>query len=386
MNKSSDNRIETILAQAGSRVDAQTGGLAAPIQPATTFARGPDYKPTAEGVIYGRDDVPIYKGLEEILAALEGVRAALVFPSGMAALSAVVRSVVDGGAIVAQKGVYYGTSVFLRKYCARHDIQLTEVDATDIAAVEAAVGQAQPNLVMIETPSNPWLGIVDIAAVAEIAHEAGALLMVDSTAATPLVTRPAELGADIVVHSATKMLNGHSDVLAGVVVANAVDTEWWTMIRAERREAGAVLGTFEAWLLLRGLRTLALRLERAMANAMKIAAFLDGHAAVDRVLYPGLPHHPGHEIARRQMRGGFGSLMSFLVPGGEAGALAVAGAVKTIARATSLGGVETLIEHRYTYERGITDVPPNLLRLSIGIEHADDLIADLQQALATIRA
>ncbi len=377
-------RPETMLAQAGSRADTQTGGLVAQIQPATTFARRPDYAPTADGVIYGRDDAPIYRELDTVLAELESTAAACTFASGMAAIAAVVRATAGRRGIVAQKGIYYGTTVFLRRHCARHGIPLTEVEAADSGALEAAVREAPPDLVLIETPSNPWLAVVDIAAAAAIAHEAGALLMVDSTAATPLVTRPAERGADIVVHSATKMLNGHSDVLAGVVAANAVATDWWAAIRAERREAGAVLGVFEAWLLLRGLRTLSLRLERAMANAARIAVFLDNHPAVRTVLYPGLPQHPGHDIAKRQMAGGFGYLMSFLVPNGADGALAIARGAETIARATSLGGVESVIEHRYTYERGITEVPPDLLRLSVGIEHVDDLIADLDRALSAI--
>jgi cystathionine gamma-synthase len=222
--------------------------------------------------------------------------------------------------------------------------------------------------------------VIDIRRTAEIAHGCGALLAVDGTAASPVLTRPLELGADLVMQSATKYLNGHSDVLAGVLVTAQPD-ERWAAIRADRHDAGALLGPFEAWLLLRGLRTLALRVERASANALAIARFLERHPRVERVLYPGLPSHPQHEIARRQMTGGFGGLLSFLVKGRAKDALAVARRLQVILRATSLGGIESLIEHRVSIEGPGTAVPPNLLRLSTGIEDTDDLIADLAQAL-----
>ncbi|PLX39162.1 MAG: cystathionine gamma-synthase [Hyphomicrobiales bacterium] len=376
--------IETLLAHGGGAIDAASGGVVPPIQPATTFARGDDYQPLAPGRIYGRDDMPLYAQLEGVLAELEGVRGALTFPSGMAAIAAVMRAVPNGGAIVAQSGIYWGTTVWLRKHCARSGVRLVEVDATDANILEHAIAEARPGLVLVETPSNPWLGIVDLKRAATAAHAVGALLAVDSTAATPIHSRPASFGADIVLHSATKSLNGHSDVLAGVVASDAIDAEWWTAIRAERREAGAVLGPFETWLFLRGLRTLALRVERASANAVAIASFLNSHEAVERVLYPGLADHPGHDIAVQQMTNGFGSLMSFCIKGGARDALAVAGALKVIVRATSLGGVESLIEHRHTIEAGVTDMPENLLRLSVGIEHVDDLIGDLEQALSQI--
>jgi cystathionine gamma-synthase len=224
------------------------------------------------------------------------------------------------------------------------------------------------------------LEVVEIARAAEVAHAAGALLAVDSTAATPILSRPLALGADLVMHSATKYLNGHSDVLAGVLVTGRTD-ERWAAIRADRHDAGALLGPFEAWLLLRGLRTLALRVRQACANALAIARFLEDHPKVQRVLYPGLPSHSQHALAQRQMAGGCGGLLSFQVKGDADAALAVAGRLRLIARATSLGGTESLIEHRFTIEGAATGVPPNLLRLSVGIEEADDLIADLAQAL-----
>jgi cystathionine gamma-synthase len=222
--------------------------------------------------------------------------------------------------------------------------------------------------------------VVEIARACEVAHAAGALLAVDSTAATPILSRPLALGADLVMHSATKYLNGHSDVLAGVLVTGRTD-ERWAAIRADRHDAGALLGPFEAWLLLRGLRTLALRVRQACANALAIARFLEDHPKVQRVLYPGLPSHSQHALAQRQMAGGCGGLLSFQVKGDADAALAVAGRLRLIARATSLGGTESLIEHRFTIEGAATGVPPNLLRLSVGIEEADDLIADLAQAL-----
>jgi cystathionine gamma-synthase len=242
------------------------------------------------------------------------------------------------------------------------------------------VGEVKPKVVWIETPSNPMLDVVDIARAAKIAHAEGALLAVDSTAATPILTRPLALGADLVMHSATKYLNGHSDLLAGVLVTKEPG-ERWAAIKADRHDAGALLGPFEAWLLLRGLRTLALRVGQASKNALAIARFLEGHPNVERVRYPGLPSHPQYAQAMRQMDGGFGGLLSFLVKGDAAEALGVAGRLRLVARATSLGGTESLIEHRFTIEGAATGVPPNLLRLAAGIEDAEDLIADLAQAL-----
>jgi cystathionine gamma-synthase len=224
------------------------------------------------------------------------------------------------------------------------------------------------------------LDVIDIARAAEVAHAAGAVLAVDSTAATPILTRPLALGADLVMHSATKYLNGHSDVLAGVLVTNEPD-ERWAAIKADRHDAGALLGSFEAWLLLRGLRTLALRVRQASQSALAVARFLDDHPKIERVLYPGLPSHPQHSLAQRQMAGGFGGLLSFQVRGGADQALAIAGRLRLIGRATSLGGTESLIEHRFTIEGAATGVPSNLLRLSVGIEDTGDLIADLAQAL-----
>jgi cystathionine gamma-synthase len=301
----------------------------------------------------------------------------------MAAIAALFRTLRRGEAIVVQRPIYYGTLAWLARFCAHREIALGHFDGADPTGLERTARETRPAIVWIETPSNPLLHVVDIARAAEIAHAAGALLAVDSTAATPILTRPLALGADLVMHSATKYLNGHSDVLAGALVTKQID-ERWSAIRADRHDAGALLGPFEAWLLLRGLRTLALRVRQASKNALAVARFLETHHKVERVLYPGLPGHPRHDLARRQMAGGCGGLLSFQVKGDADTALAVAGRLQLIARATSLGGTESVIEHRFTIEGAATGVPPNLLRLSVGIEDPDDLIADLAQALNVV--
>ena len=368
-----------MLAQLGHYIDPATGGLVPPIQPSTTFARTPDYALINPAHSYGRADVTGYPQVEGVLCALEGGAEALVFPSGMAAIAALFRTLRRGEAVVAQRPIYYGTLAWLATFCAQREIALQHFEGADPMSLERVVQDAKPAIVWIETPSNPMLDVVDIARAAEVAHAAGALLAVDSTAATPILSRPLALGADLVMHSATKYLNGHSDVLAGVLVTGRTD-ERWAAIRADRHDAGALLGPFEVWLLLRGLRTLALRVRQACANALAIARFLEDHPRIERVLYPGLPSHPQHALAQRQMGGG-GGLLSFQVKGDAAAALAVAGRLRLIARATSLGGTESLIEHRFTIEGAATGVPPNLLRLSVGIEDEGDLIADLAQAL-----
>jgi cystathionine gamma-synthase len=369
-----------VLAQLGHYVDLATGGLVPPIQPSTTFARDEAYGLLNPAHTYGRDDSPGYPQVEAVLCELESGADALVFPSGMAASAALFRTLRRGEAIVVQRPIYYGTLAWLARFCARREIVLHHFDGVDPTSLERVVATAKPAIIWIETPSNPMLDVVDIARAAEIALGSGALLAVDSTAATPILTRPLGLGADLVMHSATKYLNGHSDLLAGVLVTRRID-ERWAAIKADRHDAGALLGPFEAWLLLRGLRTLALRVRQASENALAIARFLEGHSRIERVLYPGLPSHPQHALAQRQMAGGCGGLLSFLITGDAAAALAIAGRLGLIVRATSLGGTESLIEHRFTIEGAATGVPPNLLRLSAGIEDKDDLIADLAQAL-----
>ncbi|AXS40116.1 PLP-dependent aspartate aminotransferase family protein [Breoghania sp. L-A4] len=375
------HHVATLLAHANGTPDPVTGAVVPGIAPATTFARGADYALTSPQHLYARDDNDLFRQTEGLIARLENAAASRLFASGMAAISSIFRTVPPGAAVVLQSGIYWGTTAWARKFCKRQGIALVEADSTDGPRFCEILAETNPDLVFIETPANPGLGVTDIALVAEAAHEAGAILAVDATAATPLLCKPLDFGADLVAHSATKAMNGHSDLLAGVVSTGNAEDEHWKLIVEDRHDAGAVLGSFECWLLLRGLRTLALRVERMSANAQAIAEYLESNPAVERVLYPGLESHPGHEIAQAQMSGGYGSLLSFLVKGDETDALAVAGRLKLILRATSLGGVESLVEHRYTIEGDATGVAKNLLRLSVGIEHPDDLIADLQLAL-----
>lgn len=374
-----DMQPETLLAQAGGAIDMQSGGVVPPIQPATTYARDENYTPLNADNIYSRPHNDVVRQAEQVLAELEGGAAGLLFPSGMAAIAALFRTVPSGGRVIIQSGIYWNTTKWIREFCARRQIAVEEVDASDTAALAAMCSTGPANIVWVETPSNPWLKVTDVAAAKKAAESCGALLAVDSTAASPILTNPLKLGADIVMHSTTKVINGHSDVLGGVLVTKEV-TAVWQEIEIDRAGAGAVMGPFEAWLLLRGMRTLALRVDRMVDNAMKVARFLEDHPQVESVLFPGLESHPQHALAKAQMPGGAGFLMSFLVKGSRETALQVAGKMKFFHRATSLGGVESLVEHRHTIEPH-TGIPETLLRISIGVENADDLIADLGQAL-----
>ena len=371
----------TLAAQGLHFVDRQSGGIIPGIQPSSTFARGEDYKLLNPDNSYLRDHSPTVRQAEAVIAALEGGGEAIAFASGMAAVMAVFLSLPRGSHVVAPSVAYHGTLDRLRGLEADGAITLTLVPAGDDQALAAALKPGETALLWLETPTNPTWDVFDIAAAARAAKAAGALLAVDATVATPALTRCLDLGADIVFHSATKYLNGHSDLTAGVLISRLED-ELWAKIRAQRHAIGGVLGTFEAWLLQRGLRTLYLRVERASQNALTIAEHFEGHPAVERVLYPGLKSHPGHAVAARQMRGGFGGMLSILVKGGEAEAIAVAGRAKVFLRATSLGGVESLVEHRASIEGLHSLVPRNLLRLSVGIEDLRDLIGDLEQALS----
>ena len=366
------------VAQAGQFVDPETGAIIPPIQPSTTFARDAAYD-LIGGYSYSRHGSPSAERLEALAAELDEGAEARVFASGMAAIVAAFETLESGQHVVAPTVMYYGAQEWLRRISARRGIGLSLFDPADPAALAAAVKPGETAVVWIETPVNPSWDVIDIAAAAEAAHRAGAILAVDSTAATPVTTRPLALGADLVFHSATKYLNGHSDLTAGVLVTHEVDPRW-REIAELRRMMGGVLGAFEAWLLLRGLRTLYLRFEQASAGALQIARHFEGHARLRRVLYPGLESHSGHAVARRQMTAGFGGMLSLLVDGDAAAARAVAARTRLFVPATSLGGVESLIEHRATMEG--PRVPENLLRLSIGIEDPADLIADLEQALA----
>ncbi|MGX0878677.1 cystathionine gamma-synthase [Roseovarius sp. MBR-154] len=374
-----DHKPATIAAQAAGAVEAQTGGVVPGISLTTTYLRDADYGLMRPDNVYGRDQNDTVRQCEEVVRALEGAAASLLFPSGMAAIAAVFRALPSGARVVMQSGIYWGTLKWVRDYCVRRAIILDEIDAADPAALAEAC-RSTADMVWIETPSNPWLRTVDIAAAAGMAHKAGAVLVVDGTAATPVLTRALELGADVVMHSATKALNGHSDVLAGVLSCREPGQAMWQEIATDRHDAGAIIGPFEAWLLMRGMRTLPLRMERMCQNAMAVAEYLEARADIEAVYYPGLARHAGHAIAARQMQGGYGYLLSALVKGDKARALDVVGRLRLFHRATSLGGVESLVEHRHTIEPH-TGIPETLIRLSVGIEDAGDLIADLAQAL-----
>jgi cystathionine gamma-synthase len=368
------------VAQALGRIDPITRAIVPPIHVSTTYQRDADNR-YSSGNVYSRADNPTYDQPEDLLNALEGGADALVFSSGMAAATALFQALEPGDHVVAPTVMYWSLRKWLGGMASRWGLRVDLVDMSDIDALAQAMRPGTTKLVWVETPANPLWTITDIKAAAEIAHKAGALLAVDSTIATPVLTRPLSLGADFVMHSATKYLNGHSDVIAGALVA-ARDDESWQRVRAVRSEVGGVLGPFEAAQLLRGMRTLYLRVERSSASAQAIAERLAGHDAVAEVLYPGLAGHPGHAIAARQMQGGFGGMLSIRVRHGAEAAIGTAGRVSIWKRATSLGGVESFIEHRASIEGPNTPVPDDLLRLSVGIEDPDDLIADLEQALA----
>lgn len=371
-------RRATVLAQLGHYVEAGTGAVVPPWQPATTFARDADYA-LPGGYIYGRSDSPSYAVPEQLLAELDGGADALLFASGLAAAAAILDTVETGQRIVAPRVMYHGLQTWLRRFSAKRGVGVDFVDVTDPAAVRAAMGP-RTAILWVETLLNPSWEVVDLAAMADIARAAGAALAVDATVTPPTLLRPIEFGADYVFHAVTKYINGHSDVTAGVVVTARQD-ERWAEIETIRTLTGGILGPFEAWLTARGMRTLALRVERASANAQALAVAFAGHPGVERVLYPGLPDHPGHVIAARQMPDGFGGMLSLLVRGGAAAARRVATGTAVFLPATSLGGVESLIEHRIAVEPPESEVPPELLRLSVGVEAVEDLIEDLARAL-----
>ena len=375
----------SLAAQALGRVDPLTRAIVPPIHVATTFLRDEDNQ-YSSGYVYGRPDNATVREAEAVIAMLEEAPAgALLFSSGMAAATALFQALEPGDHVVASKVMYWALRNWLAGEATRWGLTVTFVETDNLDALAAAVQSGRTRLVWIETPSNPLWTITDIAAAAAIAHRAGARLAVDSTAASPVHTRPLALGADIVMHAATKVLNGHSDVVAGVLAGRAQDP-YWEKLAAIRRQHGAILGPFEAFLLIRGLRTLHLRAAAQARGAMALAERLAAHPRVARVLYPGLPQHPGHDVAARQMEGGFGYMLSVQVSGGEPAAIATAARVGLWKRATSLGGVESLIEHRASIEGPGTPCPPDLLRLSTGIEDPDDLYTDLDAALRAAHA
>jgi cystathionine gamma-synthase len=368
----------TLTAQAMGKIDAGTMGIVPPIHITTTFIRDDDNQ-YRTGNIYGRPDNATIREAESIIAMLEGAPEALVFGSGMASAIACFLALVPGDHIIAPNVMYWALRNWLLTEGRHWGLAVDFVDMTDLKATKAAV-TAKTKLIWAETPANPLWCVTDIAAVAEIAHAAGARLAVDSTCATPILSQPLVLGADIVMHAATKYLNGHSDVLAGALACQTQDA-YWDRIKMVRKNVGAILGPFEAFLLIRGMRTLDLRVRAACDNAMELAEKFSKHPYVTQVLYPGLTTDAGHAIAKKQMSGGFGGILSIRVRGGEAGAIRTAKEVQLWKRATSLGGVESLIEHRASIEGAGSPCPVDLLRLSAGIETSDDLFADLDQAL-----
>ncbi|ARA93788.1 cystathionine gamma-synthase [Rhodothermaceae bacterium RA] len=370
-------RPETLLAHAGCEPDAGTGAVVAPIHLSTTFERAPDGS-YPHGFLYSRVDNPTRQLFERTLADLEGGEACAAFASGMAAAMALLLALRPGDHVVLADDAYYGVRRLMRELFDGWGLSWTEVDLTDPGALEAAL-RPETRLIWAESPSNPMLKITDLAAVARQARAAGAYLAVDSTWTTPLLQRPLDLGADVVIHSVTKYLAGHSDVLGGAIVARS-GTGLFERVRAVQTTAGPVMDPLSAWLALRGMRSLAARLPMQCAHAHRLARFLEAHPRVTRVHYPGLPSHPGHAIARRQMQD-FGAMLSFEVDGTAEDALAVAARTRVFTRATSLGGTESLIEHRASIEAPPTRTPPTLLRCSVGLEHIDDLLEDLSRAL-----
>ena len=370
-------KIETVAVHAAFSVDPSTGAVAPPLHLSTTFGRDEALRPLA-GHTYVRESNPTQDLLEEALAKLEGGEAALAFGSGMAAGLAVAQALPPGSHVVLPEDVYYGYRVAARDFFTVWGLTTTFAALDQPGALSAAL-RPETRLVWLESPSNPLLRITDLAASARIAREVGALVLVDNTFATPILQRPLDLGADIVLHATTKGMGGHSDVQGGALVFTRKD-DFFERVRNVRTILGAVASPFNSWLVLRGLRTLAVRTRFQSESALEIARALANHPAVSKVNYPGLPAHPRHETARRQMSS-FGSMISFHVAAGREAAIEAVGRTRLFTRATSLGGVESLVEHRATSEGATSTAPGDLLRLSIGLEHPDDLLADLAQAL-----
>ena len=371
--------IRTQLAQALGVVDPASRAIVPPVHVSTTFLRDPDNQ-YRSGNSYGRPDNETVRQAEAILTTLERGEAAMVFGSGMSAALAVFHALSPGDHVIAPRVMYWGLRNWLATEAVRWGLDATFVDCRQLGAVTAALRPGVTKLVWLETPANPLWELCDIAAICTAAHAAGARVAVDSTCATPLLTHPLDLGADLVMHAATKYLTGHSDVIAGALVSARCDDQWERIGRI-RSSHGMILGPFEAFLLIRGMRTLDLRVRAACAGALELATRLAVHPRVAEVLYPGLPSHPQHGLACAQMQGGFGGMLSILVTGGEAAAIETAARVELWKRATSLGGVESLIEHRASVEGPSSPCPPDLLRLSVGIEDVEDLYRDLDRAL-----
>ena len=370
-------KIETAAARASHHVDPESGAILAPIQSSTTFERAADGE-YPSGYVYSRLGNPNRKHLEDVLTTLEGGAECAAFSSGSAASSAVFQALASGEHVVAPNDCYHGTRAILRDVFGRWGLQVTFTDVTDPEQVQRAI-QSNTRLVWVETPSNPMLKVTDIRRTAEIAHEAGALCVCDNTWATPMLQQPLALGADAVVHSTTKYISGHSDVMGGAVIA-AREDDFFDRVRQVQATYGAVPSAFDCWLTLRGIRTLHLRMRAHCENARAVASFLSEHPRVEAVHYPGLAAPGERAVAAAQMSD-FGGMLSLQVVGGRQQAMEVAARLRLFTRATSLGGTESLIEHRASVEGPDTQTPDNLLRVSVGIENVDDLLADMAQAL-----
>ena len=377
MNKDKKYRMETLAVHAGHGVDPATGAVTEPIQLSTTFERDADGG-YSKGFLYARNHNPNRNGLEAALSALEGGAGAAAFGSGLAAVTAIFQGLSPGDHVVAPADIYHGTANVLKQLFAKWGVTASFIDMTKVDAVRAHM-QPSTRMVWIETPSNPLLQCVDIAALVEIAHQHGARAVADNTFASPMLQQPLALGCDMVMHATTKYLGGRSDVLGGMVVTRA-DDEHFAQLRTAQLFGGGVPSPFDCWLVMRSLPTLPTRMQAHCANAQKVAEFLHDHPKVAVVHYPGLPGNPFHALAKKQMSG-FGGMLSFEVKGGKEAAMALAAHVEIFTRATSLGGVESLIEHRASIEGPESKTPQGLLRVSVGLEHADDLIDDLAGAL-----
>jgi cystathionine gamma-synthase len=370
-------RIETLAVHAGHLPDPSTGAVTPPIHLSTTFEREGDGQYRA-GLVYSRYANPNRTALEECLAKLEGGAGAACFASGSAATTTVLQSLEPGAHVIVPDDAYFGTTKLMRDIFGPWKLEVTATDMTDVTCVQQAL-RPTTRLVWVETPSNPLLRVVDIARLAEIAHSRSAICVVDNTWASPVLQQPLALGADVAMHSTTKYLGGHSDVLGGALVWRT-DGALAQRLRAIQTSVGAVPSPFECWLTIRGVRTLPWRMRAHSANALTLARYLTSHKRVEAVHYPGLDDHPEHDVAARQMMG-FGGMMSLQVGSGRDDAMAVAAKLRIVTRATSLGGTESLIEHRASVEGPGSRAPENLLRLSVGLEHVDDLIEDFDQAL-----
>ena len=371
---------ETLTATALGWIDRETDAMASPLRPSTSFLRDPQNLDRA-GRMFTRDDNPTFEQPEALINTLEGGAGCLIFASGMAAITSVFQRLTPGDHVILPKLVYSGLREWMNTHGLRWGLEVTYVDECTADCVEDALHKGKTKVIWLETPSNPTWTVTDIAEVSSVAHAAGALIAIDNTVATPILTRPIKHGADIVLHSCSKYLNGHGDLIGGAVVVADGRENVLKDIQNIRNEYGGVLGSFEAWLLLRGMRTLAVRVKTASTSALKIAEFLDSCDMVQQVLYPGLRRHTGHEVAAKQMHGGFGGMLSFRVKGGEYAAKLLASKVKIFRQAISFGSTESVIEHRAGLEKGDSPTPRDMLRVSVGLENTDDLISDLQHAI-----